>query len=77
MLTNTDFSDENRDLYLPLSKVMVATWEHGNLCDTLNEGDTHLMRYGSADNYKQPLWIKAIKPEETFDPTLYHSQYLV
>ena len=30
--------------------------------------ETHLMRYGSADNYKQPLWIKAIKPKETFDP---------
>lgn len=39
--------------------------------------DTHIMRYGSADNYKQPLWIKAIKPEETFDPTLYHRQDLV
>ncbi len=39
--------------------------------------DARLMRYGSADNYKQPLWIKAIKPEETFDPTLYHSRDLV
>lgn len=56
---------------------MVVTWEHRNLSDTHTEGDTHLMRYGSADNYKQPLWIKAIKPEETFDPTLYHSQDLV
>lgn len=56
---------------------MVVTWEHRNLSDTHTEGDTHLMRYGSADNYKQPLWIKAIKPEETFDPTLYHRQDLV
>lgn len=58
---------------------MVVTWEHSNLLDTHahTEGDPHLMRYGSADNYKQPLWIKAIKPEETFDPSLYHSQDLV
>lgn len=38
---------------------------------------TRLMRYGPADNYKQPLWIKAIKPEGTFDPALYHRRDLV
>lgn len=40
--------------------------------------ETHdLMRYGCADNYKQALWIKAIKAAETSDPALYRSQDLV
>lgn len=70
-------SDENRDLYPPQSKVMAATREHDNLSDTREQGDACLMRYGSADNDKQPLWIKAIKPEGTFGPTLYGSRDLV
>lgn len=63
-----------QDLYPPQSKVMVVTWEHG-LSPRLK--CMHLMRYGPADNYKQPLWIKAIKPEGTFDPALYHRRDLV
>lgn len=56
---------------------MAATREHDNLSDTREQGDACLMRYGSADNDKQPLWIKAIKPEGTFGPTLYGSRDLV
>lgn len=54
-------SDENLDLYLFLPKVTAATISH-----------TRTVRYGSADNYKQPLQIKAIKAEATYDPTLLH-----
>lgn len=58
-------SDENPDLYPPPAQghgcytQQSLGRQYAHTHKACAEGEPHLMRYGCADNYKQPLWIKS------------------